>query len=98
MGYILPIENYQSTNYHNRVIHPDRDPYPIERLYPVQLDMSYRNTVNQNEEHRFELVESDKHLFPQQKKTPAHEVRSSMLAAKLHAEMTGVGREINTYI
>ncbi|MDX8045811.1 hypothetical protein SH601_07385 [Gracilibacillus sp. S3-1-1] len=42
MGYIIPVEHYQYQQYHNRVQRSTQDPFPIERLYPIQLGMHDR--------------------------------------------------------
>jgi len=93
MGYILPIENYQANQYQNRVMQPDRDPSPVERLYPIQLDLTYEHATNQNEKHRFSYTDHDLEFT-----TTSHEMRIPATADRIYAEMTGVGQTISTYV
>lgn len=43
MGYIMPIENYQYQQYHQRVTNKKRDPFPIEKLYPIPFQQQYEH-------------------------------------------------------
>ncbi|GGM24628.1 hypothetical protein GCM10011351_07960 [Paraliobacillus quinghaiensis] len=90
MGYILPIENYQYQQYQNRVTQPQRDPYPIERLYPAQLDMAYEKQSTNEDDY---ITDSDKPEKKKQRLAMTNHTTSS--AEKVYAEMTGIGRTIN---
>ena len=90
MGYILPIENYQYQQYHNRVTQPERDPYPVERLYPTQLDMAYEKQFTNRDDY---VSDSDKPEKKKQGIVVTNHTTSS--AEKVYAEMTGIGRNIN---
>ncbi|RCW69762.1 hypothetical protein [Saliterribacillus persicus] len=59
MGYIIPVENYQYQQYQQRVSQPARDPFPIERLYPIPHQQPYNDEERvadnrQDNEHRRE--------------------------------------------
>lgn len=96
MGYILPIENYQAQQYQNRVSQPDRNPYPVERLYPVHLDMNYEHAANQNEKNRFFHMDKDLEFGTQPGVT--QQMRIPAVVDRIYAEMTGVGQTISTYV
>ncbi|UOQ46951.1 hypothetical protein MUN88_12705 [Gracilibacillus caseinilyticus] len=50
MGYIMPVENYQYQQYQQRVTKVKRDPFPIEKVYPIQHDTSYEESQTRKEE------------------------------------------------
>lgn len=43
MGYILPVNNYQSEQYHRRVITQKKDHYYIDRPFKTILEAQYEN-------------------------------------------------------
>ncbi|MBM7571557.1 hypothetical protein [Aquibacillus albus] len=42
MGYLLPVQHYQYTSYHDRTGKMKVDPYPVEKLYQSQLPLAYQ--------------------------------------------------------
>jgi len=90
MGYILPIENYQYQQYQNRVTQPERDPYPVERPYPAQLDMAYEKQFANEDDY---VPDSDIPTKMKQGLVVTNHTTSS--TEKIYAEMTGIGRTIN---
>ncbi|WP_208590201.1 hypothetical protein [Gracilibacillus suaedae] len=85
MGYIMPVENYQYQQYHNRVTREERDPFPIERLYPIQFGMRYKEERTKEKPKRI--------IIPQQKKRRRHQVtvQKSQPNHMIYAEVTGKG-------
>ncbi|WP_079709186.1 hypothetical protein [Paraliobacillus ryukyuensis] len=94
MGYVLPVDNYQYQQYQNRVTQPERDPYPIEQLYPIQLDMSYQEELEKQQMEHTELSKQ-----AQQNTAPTlSPPRMSVEANMIYANLTGVGQYINELI
>ncbi|MGP4041144.1 hypothetical protein ACTWP4_14790 [Gracilibacillus sp. D59] len=85
MGYIMPVENYQYQQYHNRVTRKERDPFPIERLYPIQFGMRYKEERTKEEPKKI--------VIPQQKKRNHEYVTEPENQTKhtVYAEVTGKG-------
>ncbi|GAE94275.1 hypothetical protein JCM21714_3415 [Gracilibacillus boraciitolerans JCM 21714] len=86
MGYIMPIENYQYQQYHQRVTQQEHDPFPIERLYPIQSSMYY-NQERSKEEPR-------KNLIPQTKvrnTNKSKDIENEHPKHKIYSEVTGKG-------
>ncbi len=92
MGYVLPIENYQYQNYHQRVTQPKRDPYPIDQLYQVQLDMAYQKETEERE--TTELY--NKQPLTMIAKLPEHSL--SEVSEEVYTELTGAGKYVNKII
>ncbi|MGN8644579.1 hypothetical protein ACTNEO_00660 [Gracilibacillus sp. HCP3S3_G5_1] len=87
MGYIIPVENYQYQQYHNRVKQEKSDPFPIEKLYPIQLAMHDRKQQTKEETKK---VKSD---VQKQKKRKRKQVleHESNVEQTIYAEVTGKG-------
>ncbi|SFL36355.1 hypothetical protein SAMN04487943_101173 [Gracilibacillus orientalis] len=86
MGYIIPVENYQYQQYHNRDTRRERDPFPIEKLYPIQFGMHYKQERTREE--------PKKVVIPQQKKRVHQQITEKESQTKHHtiyAEVTGKG-------
>ncbi|QGH35600.1 hypothetical protein GI584_16790 [Gracilibacillus salitolerans] len=85
MGYIMPVENYQYQQYHNRVTREERDPFPIERLYPIQFGMRYKEEQTKDEPKKI--------MIPQQKKRKRDQATEQEIHTKhtIYAEVTGKG-------
>ncbi|MFB1050108.1 hypothetical protein [Paraliobacillus sp. JSM ZJ581] len=94
MGYVLPVTNYQYYNYHTRVTLPERDPYPIEQLYPIQLDMAYQK---ETENEKIDISElSNYHKKNSLGKTPtSHNVK---VTEGIYTNLTGTGRYFNKVV
>ncbi|MBU5595198.1 hypothetical protein KQI76_08470 [Amphibacillus sp. MSJ-3] len=96
MGYILPIQNYQSQNDHERVIQAktDPDPIPVDRLYPKRIELSYATTTHQeglldeNLDEKGSLDHLDK----------AYNMVISDQMKDVYAKLTGIGGQINAYV
>ncbi|WP_117149545.1 MULTISPECIES: hypothetical protein [Paraliobacillus] len=94
MGYVLPVDTNQYQNYHNRVTQPERDPYPIEKIYPAQLDMDYQKAPDNNDSDMSEWSETAKRN--QSVAIPHYTMPGP--ADEIYAEMTGIGQNINKMI
>lgn len=99
MGYVLPITNYQGQHYQDRVTQPARDPYPIERLYSVQLDMAY----SENADNRGTAPAREQRMLKSQQTEEAHQLNKQSYAIsddikKVYSELTGTGLYVNEVI
>lgn len=94
MGYVLPVDTTQYQNYYNRVAQPERDPYPIEKIYPAQLDMSNQKMPDKNDTDMSEW--SEEASRNQSGAIPQHSIPGP--ADAIYAEMTGVGQNINEIV
>lgn len=92
MGYVLPIDTYQYQNYQNRLTQPERDPYPIERIYPTQLDMSHQKMSDKSD--------TDMNEWSSNKNQSLTIIKPIMNSEsdEIYAEMTGIGQNINEMI
>ncbi|SES26085.1 hypothetical protein SAMN04487944_1296 [Gracilibacillus ureilyticus] len=88
MGYIIPIENYSYQQYQSRITKEERDPFPIEELYPVQFNMHYENE-------KLKEKPKDSMNFKQTAGTHVYgqAVPGSIRNEKVYAEVTGKGRQ-----
>ncbi|KAB8139085.1 hypothetical protein F9U64_01425 [Gracilibacillus oryzae] len=88
MGYILPVDNFQYQQYHNRVTKTERDPFPIEELYPIQFNMDYESEkLKEKTGQKYESPE----VFGKQ--SSSYISSSSIKNEKIYAQVTGKGRE-----
>lgn len=91
MGYILPITNFQSQDYHNRVIKSELDPYYIEHPYKVVLDTKSREMDDRENTQKYaKPLKSTYYYHPIQTENPKSE--------KLYAKLTGKGRHFSESI
>ncbi|WP_058308116.1 hypothetical protein [Gracilibacillus massiliensis] len=88
MGYIMPVENYQYQQYHNRVTKKERDPFPIEKLYPIQFGMQYKQERTK-EEPKKEYIPKTKERNSNRYQEENHE--NNHPKQKIYAEVTGKG-------
>lgn len=94
MGYVLPIDTTQYQNYHNRVSQPERDPFPIEKVHPAQLDLSNQKMPDKNDTDLSDWSEDASRngsVASPQYSTPGP-------ADEIYSEMTGVGQNINEFV
>ncbi|MFC4403272.1 hypothetical protein [Gracilibacillus xinjiangensis] len=90
MGYIMPVDNYQYQQYHNRVTKEERDPFPIEKLYPVQFNMQYdREKLKEKAEDTTNNSEAETRM----RKAAHYLTRKSTINDKVYAEVTGKGQQ-----
>ncbi|WP_182200014.1 hypothetical protein [Paraliobacillus salinarum] len=94
MGYILPVTNYQYSNYHARVTQPKRDPYPIEQLYPIQLDMDYQKNIEDQATDISELSTKHKRHNAKSALASAH----TAVTEQTYTDLTGTGKFVNQVI
>lgn len=86
MGYVIPVENYQYQQYQQRVTKRERDPFPIERLYPIQLDRNY----DRLREKDVEQALLKKARVKQEQKDLEY---MKSINNEIYAKMTGKGRQ-----
>ncbi len=93
MGYVIPVDNYQYQQYQNRVTNEKRDPFPIEKLYPIQFGMHYK------QEHTKE--DPKKGYTPitknRQVNTPSYEEEYHQKHI-IYAEVTGKGKNFQAKV
>ncbi|WP_440894929.1 hypothetical protein ACS127_10155 [Amphibacillus sp. Q70] len=94
MGYILPIQNYQSQYYHERVTQPERDPIPIDRLYPKRIASSYHVPTNQERL----LAQDDDGYINQNDAYNRYRMAIPEPVKDVYADLTGIGGRINMYV
>ncbi|CQR47980.1 hypothetical protein BN1058_02317 [Paraliobacillus sp. PM-2] len=94
MGYVLPINHYQNFNYHMRDILPKRDPYVIEQLYPVQLDMAYQKEMDSQKADIAELSRNQQNNLH----TILSSLERSEATEKMYTQLTGTGKYFNKVI
>lgn len=94
MGYVLPVNNYQYSNYHARVTQPKRDPYPIEQLYPIQLDMDYQKNIEDQTTDISELSTKYKNNSEKSALAPTH----TAVTEQTYTDLTGAGKFVNQVI
>ncbi|SHM40844.1 hypothetical protein [Gracilibacillus kekensis] len=86
MGYIMPVENYQYQQYHNRVTKNERDPFPIEKLHPIQFSMRYKQERSKEEQKRKYIPKTK-----QRNMNRIPEEENYHPKQKIYAEVTGKG-------
>ncbi|UFU00591.1 hypothetical protein KO561_06530 [Radiobacillus kanasensis] len=91
MGYLLPIPNYQYSDYHTRITSKGTDPIHIGKIYKAKLD---RNRPF--EEQLDELREEPEEMVANREKRRRTYYHAPM--EQLYAELTGVGKHINERI
>lgn len=100
MGYILPIQNYQAQHYQDRITQPERDPMPIDRIYPKRIESAFDLLVNQkmqsNHEGETEPDQYEQEQKNKQENNPSNSV--SDYEKPIFAELTGIGGQINRYV
>ncbi|UOQ86491.1 hypothetical protein [Gracilibacillus salinarum] len=92
MGYIMPVENYQYQQYHQRVTKEKRDPFPIEKVYPVQHDTTYEESQTNREEVL---------PYPAQgnhRRLVMNEQPESKRKAHIYAQVTGKGKHFQAKV
>lgn len=94
MGYILPIQNYQSQHYHERVTEPERDPMPVDRLYPKRIESSYHIPTN----HERLLAKDDGGDTNQNDSVNRYRVAIPDQVKDVYADLTGIGGRVNLYV
>lgn len=92
MGYIIPVENYQYQQYHQRVTQPKQDPYPIEKLYHSQFDLHYNRALT-----REGTMTRNSHQANNPIQTAAPKLRSEK-HTEIYAEMTGKGKKFEAKV
>ncbi|GAB2532795.1 hypothetical protein [Gracilibacillus alcaliphilus] len=92
MGYIIPVDNYQYQQYHQRVTQPKQDPYPIEKLYPSQFDLHYDRILT-GDKAMTGYSQRDKHTVQTESPKLTTEKHT-----EIYAEMTGKGREFEAKV
>ncbi|WP_106497948.1 hypothetical protein [Lentibacillus sp. Marseille-P4043] len=82
MGYVLPISQYQYTDYKQRVIKEKQDPFYIESPYKVILDSQHQDIPQEHTQRASTINTSNDHV-----EKPVHDG-----AEKVYANITGKGR------
>jgi len=87
MGYIMPVEQYQYQDYHNRITKEERDPFPIEKPYAIQFGIPYR----QERTKEFSFAPSIPELEQSTSNHNKHIVKQREVQHSVYAELTGKG-------
>lgn len=90
MGYIMPIDNYQYQKYQERVTKEEKDPFPIEKLYPIPFQQQYHYKNTEEEFTRSNSTQADNNemeLLDKEKLTFVKEQNQ-----QIYANITGKGK------
>ena len=94
MGYILPVQNYQAQHYQDRVHQPERDPMPIDRIFPKRIESSFNALVNQERP----LHSGGEAVLNSETENSDPPTPTSNYEKPIYAELTGIGGQINRYV
>ncbi len=92
MGYIIPVDNYQYQQYQNRVTNQERDPFPIEKLYPIQFGMHYKQERTKEEPKNDFTPTTKERQVNRSQEEPNHTKHT------IYAEVTGKGKNFQAKV
>ncbi|MBM7702527.1 hypothetical protein [Metabacillus iocasae] len=91
MGYVLPIQNYQSMQYANRTIGTKHQYHQVEKTLKMSIDSKLKQPTHHSPFHQ----SSEK---PKKKVLPVRNVYGKSKSEEIVVDLTGKGRLINEIV
>lgn len=90
MGYQLPIQHFQYQDYFNRLNIPDRDPFEVEKVQPLDL----KTKLTEDDLHDDVSQYYNESRFGLEKAKETNSIKRDLVLA----ELTGKGQNFDTVV